>query len=135
MCSGYTALATSPPPAKIRSSRLPPEFASKRYWYNVSLDSEALGLSSSISTSCLSCELLKSTASSGGVRLDTIRFAHLNSRSMNNKAASICDIVVDKELDFFCLCEMWHQTNDNLNLNICALSAWVHLYRPTAFHR
>lgn len=41
--------------------------------------------------------LQKSTPSSCGVRLDTIRFAHLNTRSINNKAASLCDIVLDKK--------------------------------------
>ncbi len=79
--------------------------------------------------------LQKSTASSGGVRLDTIRFAHLNARSINNKAASICDIVVDKELDFFCLCETWHQTNDYLNLNICAPPGYTYIDRPRSTGR
>ncbi len=79
--------------------------------------------------------LQKSTASSGGVRLDTLRFAHLNARSINNKAASICDIVVDKELDFFCLCETWHQTNDYLNLNICAPPDYTYIDRPRSTGR
>lgn len=79
--------------------------------------------------------LQKSTPSSCGVRLDTIRFAHLNTRSVNNKAASLCDIVLDKKLDFFSLCETWHQPNDYLNLNMCTLPGYTYLDRPRSTGR
>lgn len=72
----------------------------------------------------------KSTALNGGVRLEEIRFAHLNTRSINNKSASICDIIADKNLDFLCLCETWHQPNDYLNLNMCVLPGYTYIDQP-----
>lgn len=45
-----------------------------------------------------------------------IRLAQLNVRSMNKKAALLHDIILDRKLDFLCLCETWHQPNDFITL-------------------
>ncbi|KAI2650621.1 G-protein coupled receptor 84 [Labeo rohita] len=46
------------------------------------------------------------------------------------RGASICDIIVDKNPDFLCLREMWHQPNDCLNLNMCALPDYTYTDQP-----
>lgn len=61
-----------------------------------------------------------STTYSDKVRPGSIRFAHLNVRSLNKKSDLLYDIILDKKLDVFCISETWHQQNDFLNLNLCA---------------
>lgn len=64
------------------------------------------------------------------MRIETARFAHLNVRSLNNKTAVLHDIILNNALDFFCICETWHQPNDFINLNMSAPPGYTYIERP-----
>lgn len=45
-------------------------------------------------------------------------FMLLNTRSLNNKASLINEIIIDRKLDFLCLTETWQNQQDFLTLNL-----------------
>lgn len=62
----------------------------------------------------------------------TMRLAHFNTRSINNKTALITDTILDRKIDILCLSETWHKDNDYLNLNMCAPSGYKYIDVPRA---
>ncbi len=49
--------------------------------------------------------------------LRLLKSAFFNARSVNNKAVTLSDIIVEKNLDILCLVETWHKQSDGLLIN------------------
>lgn len=57
-------------------------------------------------------------------------FMLLNTRSLNNKAGLIHDIIIDKKLEFMCLTETWQAQQDFLSLNHATPPGYVYIQKP-----
>lgn len=51
------------------------------------------------------------------IRRHPLKSAFLNSHSVNNKAVTLADIIIEEKLDILCLVETWHKESDGLLFN------------------
>ena len=57
-----------------------------------------------------------SSSPAAAMRLPGFLFGTLNVRSVNNKSATICDIIASNDLDILAMQETWHENIDSLSL-------------------
>lgn len=58
-----------------------------------------------------------------------------NTRSLNNKAGLIYDIITDRKLDFMCLTETWQNQQDFLSLNQATPPGYNYIQKPRSLGR
>ncbi|KAG1953756.1 hypothetical protein F2P79_009272 [Pimephales promelas] len=67
--------------------------------------------------------------------LKSVSFMLLNTRSLNNKAPLIHDIITDRKLDFLCLTETWQNQMDLIALNQATPQGYSYIQKPRSSGR